>query len=174
MQLYNWVAGTREVVSFEGDIRAIRLMSYQYAPLNVPAMDLEIGYNTSSFLFYLSTHTSIMLLIITLVVLGYAQWTKTKYGSINLLIFNRVSGPTWVGRSFLVIRGATALILLATAPVTLEKNRGLTNFQVDKRPWYYSMILAGELTWIIYIKIRQLWHRDLVALLLGLEFGFGM
>ncbi|EQC36588.1 hypothetical protein SDRG_06032 [Saprolegnia diclina VS20] len=60
------------------------------------------------------------------------------------------------------LRGGCALLLLATAPVTLTQTNGVSVLVSSGRPFYEAFVLAGEANWITYVmyECQLVFHPD--------------
>ncbi|EQC28751.1 hypothetical protein SDRG_13435 [Saprolegnia diclina VS20] len=149
--LREWVLGIREVVSFEGDVRSLVLMSNAYAPTE---------YSTSGLGQVLQSATQVgwyLVLIVSLALCGVGAWTlylafQRDFHIVgrNLVCFNRTVGATWVGRPLCLFRGLAAILLLSTSSVALDASF-VVQLQPSPRPWYIVMLLAGEACWVTYV-----------------------
>ncbi|KAH9121511.1 hypothetical protein LEN26_010626 [Aphanomyces euteiches] len=129
--LYDWTVGDREVASFQGDVCTYDLISYKYTS-NVPSKPLSSEFPNS---------------VARFVELGVIYVMCSS----NFFFFNRVVGPTWVGRPLLLMRGCMAILLLSTPGIQLETRHGLTKFNNKRRSLLESALVAGESTWVSYV-----------------------
>ncbi|KDO21463.1 hypothetical protein SPRG_12506 [Saprolegnia parasitica CBS 223.65] len=149
--LREWVLGVREVVSFEGDVRSVVLMSNAYSPTD---------FSTSGLGQVLQSATQVgwyLVLVVSLALCVVGSWTlymafKRGFYIVgrNLVSFNRTVGATWVGRPLCIFRGLAAILLLSTSSVTLDASN-VVRLMPSPRPWYIVALLAGEACWITYV-----------------------
>ncbi|CAK4861395.1 unnamed protein product [Aphanomyces euteiches] len=149
--VYEWAPAAREVVSMEGDVSTIALLSNKYVPLVTQAQALEVTKNACQYLWAVSVVVAFMLVLVGVLVLVQSVFLRGRVVGRNFFHFNRMAGGVWLGRSLLLVRGTTAVILLSTSRASLESTRGLTSFRFDARSWFQSMLVAGEATWISYV-----------------------
>ncbi|OQR96369.1 hypothetical protein ACHHYP_16011 [Achlya hypogyna] len=152
MSLYEWVEGAREVVSFEGDVATLPLMSDVYTGdmFSTSGGSQKVEHATEGIL-YVVVYTSVVLAGVALLCSACAISIDLRVRSANLWRFNRVVGAVWIGRPLLFVRGCTALLLLSTAPTELVQVNGHTSFAPAPRSLVASAIIAGEATWVMYV-----------------------
>ncbi|KAF0715001.1 Aste57867_3612 [Aphanomyces stellatus] len=92
-----------------------------------------------------------MLFAVTIFALGYAIATHGFLEPKNMLKLNRMVGMVWIGRSLVVLRGATAICLLSTCTLDLVQQNSVSVYMAGTLPWYKSLLAAGELMWIVYV-----------------------
>ncbi|KAF0687097.1 Aste57867_21178 [Aphanomyces stellatus] len=149
----DWVQGTREVVSFQGDVTTLTLISYAYDLSNdgsTPSSDQvprSIGLLFANGVWYVST----VLALAAGCMVGVAAFYSFQISGHNLFYFNRVAGPIWVGRPLLFLRGLTAIILLSSASPRLVVRHGLKTMANVPRTFLESLVVASESTWITYV-----------------------
>ncbi|KAF0685284.1 Aste57867_22790 [Aphanomyces stellatus] len=151
--VYDWVQGKREVVSFEGDVSSLVLVSTAYSPHLVASSATAVCAATK-YIYYLVVYVSAVLTLVAMACLLCA--IIAVRGSVhapNLMWFNRVVGSIWIGRPLLVVRGVTAMLLLSTSPLqpTQSNPSFLTRFTLIPRAWPETLIVAGEATWTLYV-----------------------
>ncbi|KDO21046.1 hypothetical protein SPRG_13837 [Saprolegnia parasitica CBS 223.65] len=150
--LYDWVEGTREVVSFQGDASTVVLLSAAYTGdlYSTSGGSQNVPHATEG-MWYVVLYTSWMLLLVAALCWWRAFGIQFHVRSINLYRFNRVVGAVWIGRPLLLLRGGTALLLLSTAPTEMVLQHGYTSFVSSPRPFLVAAVLAGEATWMTYV-----------------------
>ncbi|KAF0709153.1 hypothetical protein As57867_006060, partial [Aphanomyces stellatus] len=148
--LYDWVQGTHEVVSFEGDAGTLVLISTAQSPI-LYATNSTVSAATR-LIYFLMAYTSHVLGFVALSCLGGILWHGFQMDGTNLFWFNRIMGCIWLGRPLLLVRGITALLILSTTQLALvEPTPSQTRFACVSRSWLGSMVLAGEATWVLYV-----------------------
>ncbi|KAF0700378.1 Aste57867_9083 [Aphanomyces stellatus] len=153
--IYDWVQGRREVVSFEGDIETLVLISSVDTPQAYPSSTHPANAATK-YIFTIVSYTTTVLLVVALLCLLCAIKVRFQVHGANLVWFNRVVGSIWIGRPLLFARGVTAILLLSTSPLQphldwSSQAQEHTRFQVIPRLWLWTLIIAGEATWVLYI-----------------------
>ncbi|OQR96757.1 hypothetical protein ACHHYP_13654 [Achlya hypogyna] len=146
MGLYDWAIGDREVVTFAGDVRAVTLLSYAYAPYVLPVV-VSVGSAGTSLLFIAGLVTFLLAFVASIVV---AMWTRHRPDAYPWWYFNRIVASVWLSRTMLLLRGGAAALCLATTPLVPAPSRLTTGLRHAPRSLLASAILAGETTWILY------------------------
>ncbi|KAH9141936.1 hypothetical protein AeRB84_013930, partial [Aphanomyces euteiches] len=149
--MYEWAAGLREVVSFEGDVRIIPLVSDKYEPHIHLAQSLEVTSSACQYLWIISVIVTSGLVVVATLLSAYSVVGCNRFIGRNLFQFNRLVGAVWIGRPLLVVRGMTAVILLSTAPIKLETHNGVSHFTNKPRTIFESMVVSSEAMWISYV-----------------------
>ncbi|EQC25077.1 hypothetical protein SDRG_17040 [Saprolegnia diclina VS20] len=90
---------------------------------------------------------------IACLVLLAATVSTRRIHDLDLLSYHRVASATWVGRPLLFLRGATALIVLGTAPLSFVSTNGISHFVSTPRSMLDVMVLAGEANWVSYVLV---------------------
>ncbi|OQS03176.1 hypothetical protein THRCLA_21221 [Thraustotheca clavata] len=144
--LYEWVYGHREVISFEGDAGLFLVLS---EPLNsIPFTGaLDLPNTTSKYLWIMAIATTVVLLAVALVTL-ILYLHGTALSSHHLLFFNVIAGPVWLGRSLMLLRSTTAIIVLSTSPIAFKSTMGIGRFDFEPRSLFYRLLLAREASWL--------------------------
>ncbi|KDO25105.1 hypothetical protein SPRG_09247 [Saprolegnia parasitica CBS 223.65] len=149
--LYDWVVGLREVVSFQGDIGTLTLITGMEVPLSKPAPAWEVPANIARYfragVMYV---TGVMMAVASLTAL-YIVAGRSRFEGWNMLELGRVGGIVWVGRPFLLLRSMTALCVLSTATLELQYSGYISSFVFVRDPWYKTLLAANEVTWLITI-----------------------
>ncbi|RHY47279.1 hypothetical protein DYB34_010246 [Aphanomyces astaci] len=149
--VYEWAAGIREVVSFQGDVGTVTTMSAIIGQLSVP-LDTALVANKIAMVFLGSVYyVTYVIIAVTIVAMGYTLVSRGRIESLNLFELNRIVGHVWVGRPLLILRSVTALWLLNTKPLVLSKVGLGTHLTAPPVAWYKSILAASELTWVVYI-----------------------
>ncbi|KAF0689583.1 hypothetical protein As57867_018916, partial [Aphanomyces stellatus] len=145
-----WTMGNREVVSFQGDVGTINVITECAIPVFQPVQTHELPTIFSLYARSAVQYVTGVLLSIVLGVLLYTVWCRGRVDGLNLFLVNRVAGVVWVGRPLLLLRGITALALLSTASLELTLTHSLvTGFVVPTVPWYKVVLSGGEATWLV-------------------------
>ncbi|KAF0685042.1 Aste57867_23071 [Aphanomyces stellatus] len=149
--LYGWAAGLREVVSFQGDQGTLTVVSARSSPLTMTPNASEIPRDLSFLLQVAIVYITALFLVLAALV---ALYTLTSRGNIkgrNLFKFSRLVGLVWVGRTFLLVRSITAVIMLDTASLDLVQRGGMTRLVTPPIQWFNMMLASMELQWFVYI-----------------------
>ncbi|KAF0700799.1 Aste57867_8690 [Aphanomyces stellatus] len=154
--LFDWLEGRREVVSFEGDLSTVVVMSDVVKTYHV-AMGGSNGNAQSGpqAIYYLTVYTTCVMLAVGLAILVcVARHRYAIYGH-NLLMFHRVAAFVWIGRPLLLLRGLTAVVVLCT-PRTLLTQSGSTSLVATHLSGWETFVVAGEATWVVYV-VHDMW-----------------
>ncbi|KAF0686069.1 Aste57867_22034 [Aphanomyces stellatus] len=151
LAIFDWIEGRREVVSIEGDVSTVVVMSEVF-----PIYQLTMGSSSQSLsgpqiLYSLVLYTSAIAVCIGVLVSVYTVREQNRINDMNFLNFNRVAMLVWIGRPFLFLRGLTAILLLGSPQTTLvAMANGYTKFVATRRSLWATFVVAGEATWILY------------------------
>ncbi|KAF0690293.1 Aste57867_18319 [Aphanomyces stellatus] len=150
--LNDWVEGKREVVSFEGDIADMVLISTADTPQPVTSSTTSLP-NATKLIFWLAVYVSIVLCCIALVCLLLVVQLRLNIHGPNLMWFNPIVGSIWIGRPLLFLRSCTAIILLGTTQLELVQlnQPPRARFEFAPRPLLHTLIICGEATWFINV-----------------------
>ncbi|KAF0697803.1 hypothetical protein As57867_011475, partial [Aphanomyces stellatus] len=154
LAIFDWVQGTREVVRLEGDVTTIVLISEPYPNVAlVGHSDTSRSTRDTQMVFYLMIYVSLALATVATVVLTYVILVSAPSTGRNLLQFNRVVGPVWIGRPLLLLRGFMAILLLSTSQVHLTRvdDSDYSKFVIAPRSIFATIVVVGEATWVAYI-----------------------
>ncbi|OQS04884.1 hypothetical protein THRCLA_02913, partial [Thraustotheca clavata] len=144
--LLDWVKGTREVIAIEGDNGSLALISEAYSTASMTLSQGSLT-NASIVVYYaLIYFTTVIILLGVVCTLGLYQCRHS-----NIFFFNRLVGSTWIGRPIMFLRGATAVVLLSSAPINLSFTRTITKFDLSHRSILDTIILSNEATWIAVV-----------------------
>ncbi|EQC33225.1 hypothetical protein SDRG_09209 [Saprolegnia diclina VS20] len=146
VMLHEWALGFREVVSFQGDVRALTLLSERVEPQPFAASALEVPTPTATYLHYVVLATTSWLLFVTLLTLLYFACSDEHTNVLALRHLYRVAGPVWLGRPILLLRAAAATTVLSTACIRFE-SQPLGRFEFAPRDLWTVIVLAGEAAW---------------------------
>ncbi|KAF0684941.1 Aste57867_23098 [Aphanomyces stellatus] len=148
--LFDWVQGKREVVSFEGDVTSLALISTAESAVRFPS-NADTVTSATRLVYYVVAYTTLVLGILALSCVVIAIQLGFQLNSTNLFWFNRIVGSIWIGRPLLFARGMTSLVVLSTTRLTLAERSGQTRFESPRRSPFATMVLAGEATWLVYV-----------------------
>ncbi|OQR95768.1 hypothetical protein THRCLA_07581 [Thraustotheca clavata] len=166
IELYEWVYGEREVVSFEGDAGTFVVLSERLNGFTFAANQKDIPNTTSQYLWGTTIATTFLLLTVALLTL-FIYVRSTSYSSYHLLFFNRIVGPVWLGRPLMIVRSATAIVILSTSPIVFDSSNGFGRFLFEPRSFGYRMLLASEASWLtdVMIDILLIFTQDIAPVL---------
>ncbi|EQC29809.1 hypothetical protein SDRG_12355 [Saprolegnia diclina VS20] len=153
--LFDWVLGRREVVLFEGDNGIMTLLSdlIQYLENTVDRSELPTtfaAYATAG-VQYVTTVTLALATVTGVYVLLGCGCIEGR----NLWSLHSVGSVTWVGRPLLLLRSLTAISILSTAMLRLERgqNDNFLMLRTQTNPWYTTLLAASEVTWLSAVSI---------------------
>ncbi|CAK4844403.1 unnamed protein product [Aphanomyces euteiches] len=152
--LLDWVDGLREVISFQGDVGSMTVVSSYLPPMSSSPMALEIHTNFVSYCQLCIQYTTCALFLVTIFALAYACLSGGHIEGYNMLEINRVAGIVWVGRPLICIRSAVAILMLSTSTLTLETSGIFTRLATPERSAKenFSTFLAGnETCWLVIV-----------------------
>ncbi|OQR93757.1 hypothetical protein ACHHYP_02287 [Achlya hypogyna] len=153
--VYDWVLNQRGVVSFQGDVQTLDLVSYYYIPLAIDS-SAPLVESWAQYLRYCMYLTSAILLLVGTVAIGIFFAFGLPTGA-HWFVFNRITSSVWLNRGLLLLRSLVATICLSTAPtVPTTTAYGWTHFATEHRSLLASVILAGETTWTTYVVAEVL------------------
>ncbi|OQR89744.1 hypothetical protein ACHHYP_06085 [Achlya hypogyna] len=148
--LMDWAKNIREVVSIEGDLESMALISNAYDGQPFITSNNVLEAATVSLL-YLVQLTTVLLFAVGTIVVAYAGHVRGQFLGFNLFRFNRLTGAVWIGRPLAFIRGASALLLLSAPQLALKASPLGTALALNPRLLVETMIVAGEATWLTYV-----------------------
>ncbi|KAF0689970.1 Aste57867_18614 [Aphanomyces stellatus] len=150
--LFEWMQGTREVVSFEGDVSSLVLISIPDEPVPFPSSNSAVKSATRLVYAIAMYISSVLGLLAVMCIIGVAL-IRGRMDGVNLLWFNRIVGSIWVGRPLLFLRGITAILVLSTTQLALVQTptTGHSRFVLAPRHWLSTLVVAGEATWVLYV-----------------------
>ncbi|OQR95920.1 hypothetical protein THRCLA_22050 [Thraustotheca clavata] len=150
--MYEWAIGEREVLSFDGDIQTLTLLSSRSNSVSVTLNKNEIPTTVSMFYGGFTLYVTIFLIGATVVVAIYAVFVCG--GDVepwNLLEVNRLLGHVWVGRTVLIIRSVTALWVLNSSRLEVALMGNGVQFQSPGLAWTSVILASSELLWLVYM-----------------------
>ncbi|OQR84397.1 hypothetical protein ACHHYP_13423 [Achlya hypogyna] len=148
--LFEWAAGYRELVAFEGDNGTLVLLSDLIVGLAMDPNTAPLS-RATVVVYYLMVYSSCVLVAVALVASVLALRCRLQFNGANLFSFHRIAGSTWLGRPIMLLRGVSAVLLLSTAPIVLSSSHGVSYFELVRPSILEVLVLAGETTWIIYV-----------------------
>ncbi|EQC39030.1 hypothetical protein SDRG_03982 [Saprolegnia diclina VS20] len=151
--VYDWLDGTRDVTTLDTDTGLFNLISPYIAPAPLPANPLELPSQACDYIRIVVVYASALTTAVAAFVLMAATWSRLRIHGVDLLAFHWVASPVWVGRPFLLLRGATALVLLSTASVGFVSTNGVSRFVSTPRSVFDVMVLASEANWVTYVLV---------------------
>ncbi|KDO21807.1 hypothetical protein SPRG_12624 [Saprolegnia parasitica CBS 223.65] len=158
--LYDWALGQREVLSLQGDVQTVNVISVAYPPVvsDAPPAPATLG----PYLWYSAAMTTATLGVVSVVTLCLGCTLR----STSWIMFNPVVSAVYIGRYFLLARSGLALVCLSTATTTLSAPSAvLLQVRKSTRSLLLSSALAGEGLWLIYVlhevvaPLVQMTHR---------------
>ncbi|KAF0696208.1 Aste57867_13040 [Aphanomyces stellatus] len=151
LYLFDWVEGRREVVSFHGDVGNLTLISGANPLVEGSVNALEIPVNVAAYIRALIQYVTAIIFCVACLTSLYALLVGCHVDGGNLLELNRVGGLVWVGRPLLFVRGVTAVALLSSTGLSVQRMNQATGFQPTTVPILTTLLSSGELTWLTYI-----------------------
>ncbi|KDO20669.1 hypothetical protein SPRG_13421 [Saprolegnia parasitica CBS 223.65] len=151
---YDWAIGVREVVAFEGDVASVTVLSSPKPVSTTAASPYELPSNVAVYFRALCQYISLVLLLLALLAAVYTVLNGFTSDGRNLWKINRVGGMVWVGRPLLFLRSVTALCILSSADLSLQRigtvSRLVTR-DVTPLTIVTKVLVAGEGCWLAYI-----------------------
>ncbi|KAF0684163.1 Aste57867_23845 [Aphanomyces stellatus] len=159
---WEWAVSAREVLSFQGDVDSIAVLTRQMFDVSTPANALEIPLNVANYIRLACYYVTCNIIGVSLLAVAYTAINKGQVEGLNLFELNRVAGIVWVGRTLLFIRGIAAICLLSTQVLTLEPLNYVYHFvttataasepAADKAIRYIKIFLAAsEVSWLSFV-----------------------
>ncbi|EQC41126.1 hypothetical protein SDRG_01105 [Saprolegnia diclina VS20] len=146
MMLYDWATNAREVLSLQGDVQKIVAISKAYTP--IPPTFTPPSAMLGTYLCVLSSTVSLWLVLLGVMVLILR---RRRHRARDLFFFNRITSAVWVTRVAVIIRGATAVAILATSELTAAPKPALSYLSILSRSPLASCLLANEANWLLYV-----------------------
>jgi hypothetical protein len=153
LYLIDWVEGRRSMIQFEGDVGTVTTISKEDSVLTYYPDKSEIPHNVAYFYRSVITYFSGVLFVLAGLVSLYILMNGCYTEFFNILSFNFVAGSVWLGRLFMLLRGAVAFILLATAEMHFGTGHDflMYGFTCPTPFWFSTILAASEMTWLVYI-----------------------
>ncbi|OQR87467.1 hypothetical protein ACHHYP_08834 [Achlya hypogyna] len=149
--VYEWVLGSREVVSFRGDVGTVNVLSQYVATPNLTPDPAEVPRSLAAFCKYAVQYVTVVLIAVGAGVAANTIARGEGVEGLHLIYINRLVGLVWVGRSLLLLRSITALFLLNTSTLALVQVGHVTKLEEPPLPWYKTILAAAEVTWLVYV-----------------------
>ncbi|KAF0709134.1 hypothetical protein As57867_006068, partial [Aphanomyces stellatus] len=153
LTLFDWAEGQREVVSVEGDLSTVVVMSERFPIFQLTMIDGNLNSQSGPRVIYsLVLYTTIAIGFVALIVFGYTLRDGYAINGRHCFSFNRVAALVWVGRPLFLLRGLTAVLMLSTSQphLGLQPN-GYAQFTNVPRTFLETCVVAGEATWVVYV-----------------------
>ncbi|KAF0718641.1 Aste57867_1576 [Aphanomyces stellatus] len=141
LYLFDWVQGTREVISLVGDMGTITTISTFQNVVQHPTNAFEIQTHSSLYLYSLIVYITALLVAVGVVVIVY--YTSMKH----LVVDKRI------GRPLMLLRSVTALAILATASLTKAQSGMVASFASPARSALTTILSSAEISWLVYVTI---------------------
>ncbi|EQC39981.1 hypothetical protein SDRG_02636 [Saprolegnia diclina VS20] len=151
LYLYDWVLGNREVISFQGDVGNMTLLSDLATPLAQLTQGWQVTANVAQYLRAGVIYVTGVMIAVAFMAAMYMLTSRGHYEGLNMLELGRVGGVVWVGRPLLVLRSMTAICVLSTATLELQYSGYMSAFTTVRDPWYKTLLAANEVTWLVSI-----------------------
>ncbi|EQC25011.1 hypothetical protein SDRG_17103 [Saprolegnia diclina VS20] len=150
MSIYEWAMNTREVILFDGDAHSYAVMTYAYASL--PSPTYSVLSCVGVFLWFGSVVVSGVALALGVFVLWLRVTRPPSSSSTPWFYFHRLTSASWLNRGLVAGRGVAALLCLSSGTLQhqVTPSRG-TLFVAGTRSVVVSGILAGDVTWVLYV-----------------------
>ncbi|OQR84940.1 hypothetical protein ACHHYP_12556 [Achlya hypogyna] len=146
--LYDWILGNREVISFQGDVGTMTLLSDLDDPLLQKTQPWQVTANIAQYLRGVVVYVTYVMMAVAAMTILYIIASKGHFEGRNLFKLGSVGGIVWVGRPLLFLRSMTALGLLSTAPLELQFSGFMSSLSTVPVPWYKTVLAANEVTWL--------------------------
>ncbi|EQC34915.1 hypothetical protein SDRG_07714 [Saprolegnia diclina VS20] len=149
--LLQWVQGMREVVTFQGDVASLTLIStYVDAVVTVAGPD-DVPHAAMRYMTTALCGFSVGLLCVAALLFAYTLAIAGQVEGWNFLQFNRVAGAVWLGRPLQLVRGVTALVVLSTGGLHVDSTNDRTRFVAPPVNVLWVLAAAGETSWLVYV-----------------------
>ncbi|KDO35147.1 hypothetical protein SPRG_01214 [Saprolegnia parasitica CBS 223.65] len=151
LYVLEWLAGSREVVTFSSADGAYTVLSGRN-PVHIgPVNPLEVPVNVALYFRGVLLYVSSVLFFVACLACGYIVSSHGHIEGYNMLALNRVTGLVWIGRPLIFLRGITAVCLLSTAKLDLMQSHGFFYLVSVPQLWLTTVMAAGETTWLVFI-----------------------
>ncbi|RHY26598.1 hypothetical protein DYB32_008466, partial [Aphanomyces invadans] len=150
--VFEWAMGFREVVSFQGDVGTMNIVSTYQTYTSTQPNPLEIPTNVAFYCMLCLQYTTAVIFVVTLITIVYIAASKGRVEGLNMMKVNRVAGIVWVGRPLLCLRSLVAILLLATSSPRLEQSGTFTT--LAKRAsdeWVATLFSGSEACWLVIV-----------------------
>ncbi|RHY26685.1 hypothetical protein DYB32_007367 [Aphanomyces invadans] len=153
VSMYDWVQGTREVYTFEGDEASVTLVSPYSASAEMTANSLEVPKSACKYMWYLAAYVTFVLTSVGALMVLFGTLIRFRTDPHQSFQFNRVVGSVWIGRPLLLLRGMTAATVLSTSTEQLITIQGFSQITYGQRSIWDVLVLANEALWINYVFV---------------------
>ncbi|KAF0684441.1 Aste57867_23582 [Aphanomyces stellatus] len=151
LYLFDWISGVREVVTFQGDVGSLTLLT-GFTPMLIGTVNgMEIPVNASFYIRSFIQYVTFVLFCVACFVGCIILSSRGYVEGSNMFIFNRVAGLVWVGRPLILLRGLAGLAPLSPPRLLLSLPGDAYVFDEAPQYWLTTIVSAGELTWLVYI-----------------------
>ncbi|KAF0695060.1 Aste57867_14098 [Aphanomyces stellatus] len=149
--LLDWVFGFREAVTFAGDNGSISILTEILYPSFTKVLMAELPTSLAFYLRNAVWYVTGVVIIVSSLALVYVILSRGVIEIWNAFELQRVGAIVWIGRPLLLVRSLTAVALLSTCSLQLVCNGYVSNFAVERDPWYKILLAANEVTWMVAI-----------------------
>ncbi|OQR86613.1 hypothetical protein ACHHYP_10359 [Achlya hypogyna] len=149
--LCDWVFGTREVISFQGDGARINVLSEYLAPYSEDVRPWQFPTTLANYARSAIMYVTVVMISVSVLVFVYILVSRGYVEGFNMMELNRVGAIVWIGRPLLFIRSMTAIMLLSTGTLELTYSGFVSTFVVPSNPWYKTLLAASEVTWLVSV-----------------------
>ncbi|KAF0688422.1 Aste57867_19938 [Aphanomyces stellatus] len=155
LYLFEWVEGTREVISLQGSFDTLTTMSTTKPLVQELTDAIEIPLNVGRFFYAIIFYITTVLFGVGCVVTMYIIASHGYVDGINVIAFNYVAGHVWIGRPLMLLRSLTSIALLSTSQLQLvaPMARLTSYFQSPSRDVLTTLVSSGEICWLVYILV---------------------
>ncbi|KAF0687654.1 Aste57867_20638 [Aphanomyces stellatus] len=159
LYFFEWLEMRREVLAVHGDVDSLTLVSSALQPERGAFNSLEVPRNVAATLRLACIYITATLALVALLATVYLVSSHLATEGLNLFEFNRVVGLVWIGRPLLLLRGVTAIALLATAKLELTRADGLTFWEEPRdatvlarvQSSFKTVLASGEGCWLVFV-----------------------
>ncbi|RHY40700.1 hypothetical protein DYB30_006626 [Aphanomyces astaci] len=159
---YDWAIAAREVMSFQGDVGSINVITTRIVDLGSLVNPLEIPVNVAYYIRYACVYVTCIMICVAALAMIYLLANRGYVEGLNLFELNRVAGIVWIGRIFVFIRSIAAINLLSTQVLQLEPLNLVYHFvstnavvgetATDQAIRHFKTFLAAsEVSWLVFV-----------------------
>ncbi|KAH9111272.1 hypothetical protein AeMF1_014161 [Aphanomyces euteiches] len=146
MLAIDWALAAREVISFQGDIRSLNVLSASSSSTGSSVNPLEIPVNVAFYIRYACLYVTSIIICVTILASIYLFLNKGYVEGLNLLEVNRVAGIVWIGRTFLFIRTCQQHLAYDQCSDVSDES------SIEKATRLFKTFLAaGEVSWLGFV-----------------------
>ncbi|KAH9151746.1 hypothetical protein AeRB84_005706 [Aphanomyces euteiches] len=158
----DWATNLREVISFQGDVDSVNVITALSFDSDTAVSSLEIPVNVAYYIRYVCLYVTGIIICVAALASLYILFNKGNIEGLNLFEINRLVGIVWIGRVFLFVRGMAAICLLSTQVLSLENIHDCWHLvdatrQSNESPGdrgvriFKTILAAGEVSWLGYV-----------------------